>query len=318
MSFQYGYPWAIAYPCHPTNRYDYLEHGGVVAAPKAMVIHTPEEDADGYPGTPAWFATYHENPDARGSTYYFVSYQLDERRPGFTRVYACVDERDGAIANGLNGKPRPSWADPGSLNWQTNNVEVEGRASSIHQTIKNGTLQGEAQWRSLVDLCLWSARRWGYPLDREHHMGHYQLSVDRTDPGARFPWDALISDLNGGTDVMIRLNRLSAWYSDPAHQTFGPGSAGVNATVDFKVPSEAVAVEAEIYLADDSGDVDVKDGRTAVAAPMAFRVPQKAGYMHGRANLEKDEQGNSWFHLSATGFVQAHLAAVGIVGYYNQ
>lgn len=318
MTFQAAYPWAIVSPCHPTNCYSYLEHGGRVARPRAMVIHTPEEDADDYPGTPAWFATYHADPNQRGSTYYFVSHQLDERRPGFTRVYQCVDERDGAIANGLNGKPRPSWAGPDSLNWQTNNVEVEGRAASIHLTLHNGTVEGEAQWRSLVDLCMWSANRWAYPLDREHHVGHYELSVDRTDPGPHFPWDDLINEFSGGTDVMIRLNGLSAWYSDPAHQTFGPGSAGVNATVDFKVPSEAVAVEAEIYLADDSGDLDVMDGNAKAVAPMAFRVPSRAGYMHGRVNLEKDPGGSLWFHLKSNSILPAHLAAVGIVGYYTR
>lgn len=117
---------------------------------------------------------------------------------------------------------------------------------------------------------------------------------------------------------MIRLNGLSAWYSDPAHQTFGPGSAGVNATVDFKVPSEAVAVEAEIYLADDSGDLDVMDGNAKAVAPMAFRVPSRAGYMHGRVNLEKDPGGSLWFHLKSNSILPAHLAAVGIVGYYTR
>lgn len=320
MTFQAAYPWAIVYPCHPTNRYSYLEHGGIAAWPRAMIIHTPEETADGYPGTPAWFATYHADPNQRGSTYYFVSYQLDERRPGFTRVYQCVDEMDGAIANGLNGKPRPAWATvPGSLNWLTNNVEVEGKAASIHQTLKNGTAEGEAQWRSLVDLCLWSAKRWFYPLDREHHMGHYELSVDRSDPGPGFPWEALIAEMNGGTDVLIRLNALSQWFADPAHQTFGPGTVGVNATVDFHVPPEAVAVEAEIYLADDSlADVDVMDGNEGASAPYAFRCPA-GGYMHGRVNLEKDPHGSDlWFHLKSTGIQPTHLSAVGIVGYYTQ
>jgi len=319
MTFAAAYPWAIVYPCHPTNCYSYLEHGGRIARPRAMVIHTPEEDADNYPGTPAWFATYHPDPNARGSTYYFVSYQLDERRPGFTRVYQCVDERDGAIANGLNGKPRPSWAGPDSLNWQTNNVEVEGRAGTIHQTLNVGEA-GRAQWRSLVDLCMWSANRWAYPLDRAHHMGHYELSVDRTDPGALFPWDDLMAALQGGTDAMIRHNGLSAWYADPAHQTFGPGTAGVNATVDFGIPAEAVAVEVEIYLADDSlADVDVVDDlENASPQRHAFRAPAAARYGHGRVQLSaQDARGHRWFHMKSSNTQPAHLAAVGIVGYYT-
>lgn len=320
MSFAPNYPWAIVYPAHPTNMYPWQTHnGGQKAKHKAFFIHTPEEDADNSPGTPAWFATYHPDIDTRGSTYYFVSYQLDERRPGFTKVYQCVHEDDAAIANGLNGKPKPSWSDGSSLNWQTDSVEVEGRAATIYQTLRVGE-QGMAQWRSLVDLILWCAQTHGYLTDRQHIMGHYEVSVDRTDPGPKFPWDELIQELNGGNDAMIPFNGLSEWFKDPANQWISQATAGVNASIDFKVPATAVAVEVEVYLADDSGDLEVKCGDEGTKPELhAFRVPAKAGYAHGRVQLSPPNQaGHRWFHFRHIGFVPAHLAAVGIVGYYNQ
>lgn len=319
MSFLPNYPWAIVFPAHPTNLYPWQTHnGGVKATHKAFIIHTPEEDADDRPGTPVWFAMYKDNPDFRGSTYYFVSYQLDERRPGFTKVYQCVPEDDGAIANGLNGKPRPSWASPGSLNFQTDNVEVEGRAATIHQTLRVGE-RGMAQWRSLLDLIQWCATTHGYPMDREHIMGHYQLSVDRSDPGPYFPWEALIVELNGEDDKMIPFNAISDWYSKAQNQMWDNGTRGVNATVDFGLPASAVAVECEVYLADDSSDVDVKCGDEGETPELqAFRIPAKAGYAHGRVQLSApDERGHRWFHFRHAGFIPAHLGVVGIVGYYN-
>lgn len=312
MTFEPIYPWAIVYPCHPTNCYSHVEHGES-ARPKAMIIHTPEEPADGYPGTPAWFATYHPDPNQRGSTYYFVSYQLDERRPGFTKVYRCVDERDGAIANGLNGKPRPGWAGAGSLNWQTDNVEVEGRAATIHQTLNVG-VQGEAQWRSLVDLVMFSSSRWGYPLDREHVMGHYELSVDRTDPGPQFPWAALLAACT--EDEMIPINGISLWYEDPAHQQF-IGTRGINATLDFKVPGSAVAIELEVYTAGGCKAIRVMCGDEDAPGLYAFQIEGGAAldYGHGRVGLSApDEKGHRWCHLQSDG---GRLRSVGIVGYYN-
>lgn len=307
------YPWAIVYPADPTNRYSYLEHGGVACKPRAFFIHTPEEDADDSPGTPAWFATYHADPNARGSTYYFVSYQLDERRPGFTKVYRCVDERDMALANGLNGKPLPAWADPNtSLNWQTDNAEVEGRAATIHQTLNVG-VQGKAQFRSLVDLIAFSARRHGYPLDRDHIMGHYQVSVDRTDPGPMFPWATLLNAFQ--EDAMIPINGESGWYHDPAHQKF-TGSVGLNATLDFKLPPEAVAVELEVYTGPSSGAVKVFSGGDGDGVPglYAFQVENADDYRQGRVFLSKpDAHGYRWCYLGGT---NVNLRNVGVVGYY--
>ena len=73
MTFTADYAAAIVFPCHETNCYNPAGHGGVENAPRAFVIHTPEEPADDYPGTPHWFAIYHVDPKQRGSTHYFVA-----------------------------------------------------------------------------------------------------------------------------------------------------------------------------------------------------------------------------------------------------
>lgn len=179
-AFAADYPGAVVFPAHEDNAYNPQAHGAP-NRPRAFILHTPEEPADSYPSTPHWFAQYH--PNQRGSTHYFVSFTGD--------VYQCVPETWGAIANGLDGKPRPAWAGPESLNWQTLSVEIEGYAASIGQTLA----VGGPQWRALVTLVRHRCQHYGIPADRAHLMGHYELSVNRTDPGAGFPWAAFMAEM---------------------------------------------------------------------------------------------------------------------------
>lgn len=178
--FPPDYPGAIVVPANLDNVYAPADHGNIPNKPKAFIIHTPEEKADNIEVTPTWFQGYH--PDQRGSTHYYLDNDGD--------VYQCVPETWGAIANGLNGKPRPSWADAGSLNWQTLSVEVEGYAHNIATTL-NAT-----QFDALVRLVRHRCQHYKIPLDRAHIMGHYQLAWDRSDPGASFPWERFIAALS--------------------------------------------------------------------------------------------------------------------------
>jgi len=212
-TFAADFPGAIVVPAEADNVYSPTGHGGVPNRPRAFVLHTPEEPADDYPGTPKWFQQYH--PERRGSTHYFVSWTGD--------VYQCVPESWGAIANGFNpGNPQrlsyPSWAGGFSLNWQTLSVEIEGYAHNIHNTM----IVGGPQWQALLRLIRHRCGAWGIPLDREHIPGHYQLSVDRTDPGAKFPWDALMRDLAGEEDAM---KPFLAWCVE-RQQAFFVSAAG--------------------------------------------------------------------------------------------
>lgn len=200
MSFPADYPWAIVWPAHPTNWYDPANHGGVPNRPRAFCLHTPEEPAgDNYPGTPIWFA----GPNRNGSTHYFVEAIEDPNRPGFCKVYQCVPESFGAIANGKTAdKPWPAWADRNtSLNWQTLSVEIEGYAHSIHQTLT------PMQLKTVAHLVAHRAAHYGFPTDRSHVFGHYEVSNQRTDPGARFPWDELIAMLAGGLPEEPRITK---------------------------------------------------------------------------------------------------------------
>lgn len=197
MTFAPDYPWAIVYPAHPTNWYDPANHGGVPNRPRAFCLHTPEEPAgDNYPGTPIWFAGANRN----GSTHYFVEAIEDPNRPGWCKVYQCVPESFGAIANGKTpDKPWPAWADRStSLNWQTLSIEIEGKAATIHLTMT------PMQLRTVVHLIQHRAAAHGFPVERT--FGHYEVSSQRTDPGALFPWAELRRQLAGG----IQEDELSA------------------------------------------------------------------------------------------------------------
>ena len=191
-TFTADYPGALVIPANLDNVYAPAGHGGVPNRPRAFIIHTPEEAADNNEVTPRWFQQYH--PDMRGSTHYYQDNDGD--------VYQMVPEAWGAIANGFNpGIPQrlsyPAWAGPFSLNWQTLSVEVEGHAHNIGQTLNN------TQFQALVKLVRHRCSAYGIPLDREHVMGHYQLAVDRSDPGAGFPWPAFIEALQQEDDMAI-------------------------------------------------------------------------------------------------------------------
>ena len=175
-SYPIDYPEATGYWAHETN---YRMSANL---PRGFVLHTPEEPADDYPSTPVYFAA----PNRDASTHYFAAYT--------GRIYQCVPEKYMAIANGVVGKPYPAWANAAvSLNRQSLSVEIEGYAASIGETLKVGS----AQWHGLVALIRHRAQWYGFPTDRAHIIGHYEVSNERSDPGATFPWDALMAELQG-------------------------------------------------------------------------------------------------------------------------
>lgn len=191
------YPGAILYPAHVNN------YGGYATSnvPKAIVLHTPEEPADDYESTPAWFA----NPAASASTHYYADNDGD--------IYQMVADIDCPWANGNRaGVNRvwkgvidayPPWATPGvSLNCQTLSIEIEGKAATIHETLT------DAQFNSLVNWIKYKANEYDIPLDRDHIVGHFELSTDRTDPGTSFPWDRLMAALQENDTVDMTRIRI--------------------------------------------------------------------------------------------------------------
>ncbi len=179
------YPDAIWYPADESNIGSGLNH------PKVIVYHTPEEPADGYPGTPYWFAQEHVGQE--GSTHYFVSYL------GF--IWQSVEEDRRAIANGVTpGMPYPAGTDPNiSLNLQSISIEIEGYAATIGQTLS------AVQRKALVDWTVYACRKYGIPADREHIIGHYEVADNRSDPGT-LDIDGIVRDVQ----IMLEEDDMTA------------------------------------------------------------------------------------------------------------
>lgn len=251
------YPGAIPFWSHPTNIYFPVNHGNVENQPRAFCLHTPEEPAgDNYPGTPIWFA----KPNVGGSTHYFVEAIEDPNRTGYCKVYQCVPETHGAIANGKTAdKPWPSWADRStSLNWQTLSVEIEGYAATIHETLT------PMQLGTVVDLIKHRAAAHGFPTDREHVFGHYEVSSNRTDPGARFPWDELMRLLNEPEEeeepMYTRSNGIAAGWDNRTVTT--PELLNIYEAFSW-LPQGVTRVEIQVWMnwdGENSGPLFVQDG----------------------------------------------------------
>lgn len=178
------YPGAIWFPAAEQNYYGPNSGRGPCIV-RALIYHTPEEPADDRESTPVYFSTY-RGPGTEASTRFYSDNDGD--------IYQMVPFPWGAVANGLDGMPRPYWADATSLNQQTDNIEIEGYAETLKETMTN------AQFASLVDWSVWGFIRWGLPLEEGRMMGHYELSQQRSDPG---PW--LLTESGLKQEVIARV-----------------------------------------------------------------------------------------------------------------
>ncbi len=160
---------------------------GRINEPRALVIHTPEEDAGDNEITPRWF----QNPDANASTTVYTDDDGD--------LFQIVPEIECAWANGVKESQRiwkgvvgasPPWRIPGvSYNCVTLSNEVEGRAHSIP-----AKGHSEKQWTTLVNWCNYATKKYGIPVDRDHIVGHYEIASHKTDPGG-LDLDALVLEV---------------------------------------------------------------------------------------------------------------------------
>jgi N-acetylmuramoyl-L-alanine amidase-like protein len=156
--------------------------------PRALVLHTPEEDADGIEVTPRWF----QDPRARASTHYYADSDGD--------LYQMVSDADCAWAQGTHAGNRhwkgergtlPPWNEGVTNNCRALSIEIEGRAATIGETLS------EAQHRTVVRWLAHKSRQYDIPLDRTHVVGHEELATDKRDPGialGTFPLDELIAE----------------------------------------------------------------------------------------------------------------------------
>lgn len=164
--------------------------------PRAIVLHTPEEEVDDREKTPAWFA----NPAANVSMHFYVSGpegNIVQMVPAQVRAWGHgvlpQHRRDGYV---------PSWAwspQEGSPTRVVSNynavafgIEIEGRATSIQQTLT----RGGAQWQALVDLIAFLCLEYDILPTRQFIVGHSELSSQKWDPGFSSElWAALMADL---------------------------------------------------------------------------------------------------------------------------
>lgn len=182
--------WA---PAHPSNYYAAAgpdsgrggvgPYGGAKRRFLAICYHTPEEPWDEIEVTPAWFA----NPSANASTGYYADSDGD--------LYQMVRDSDFAWAQGVRSTelvlPRPVWWRDEYVSYNTCmlSVEIEGYADTIGRTFTVGS----RQFASVVALSAFLSRRYHIPVDRGYHLGHDQLTRHKRDPGAGFPWEALLA-----------------------------------------------------------------------------------------------------------------------------
>ena len=169
------YPGAIVVPADPTNILRPINR------PRVLVLHTPEEAADDIEVTPYYF----QRPNLGASTHYYADNDGD--------LYQMVPEPNGAIANGVLGKPYPEGTDSAiSLNYQSLSIEIEGYAASIGQTMP----RGGPQWRTVVAWVANRAKKHGIPIQRSRIIGHYEVANNRSDPGT-LDIAAIVEDAQG-------------------------------------------------------------------------------------------------------------------------
>ena len=66
-----------------------------------------------------------------------------------------------------------------------------------------------AQINALVNLVSDISSRYNIPLDRNHIIGHYQITTYKSDPGPAFPWDEFMQELQTRGAVSISTNSSS-------------------------------------------------------------------------------------------------------------
>jgi len=173
--------WA---PAHRSNWWagDEGKYRGAARRIMGICVHTAEEPSDRTFSTPGWF----QHEGANASTTYGVDRYGD--------VWQFVRERDFAWGQGVarrRDESFPPWysvAEFRSFNTCLIGIELEGRAATIASTFDiNGR-----QWRSMTRLCGHLCAKFNIEVDRDHIVGHMELTAKKADPGVDFPWAAFM------------------------------------------------------------------------------------------------------------------------------
>lgn len=131
-------------------------------------------------GAAAGAISWLSNPAAKASAHFVVT------KTGL--IYQLVKEEDTAFGAGIVNKPDWPLYDGTNPNHYTLNIEHEALA---------GEALTDIQYQATLWLHKYLMVKWSIPIDSDHIIGHYRLdSVNRkNDPGPKFPWNKLMSDL---------------------------------------------------------------------------------------------------------------------------
>lgn len=150
---------------HPTN------YGGVRGKVDTVVVHTTEGTA---PSALSWFGMDHK-PSGKGAS--SAHYLIDKTG----KVYSLVPDDRIAYHAG-------NW----DVNVKSIGIELEGMSA-------DSGMFTVPMLAALVVLIRTLSRKYGFPLDRQHIVGHNEVKgATHTDPGPHFPWDNLMTALTGG------------------------------------------------------------------------------------------------------------------------
>ncbi len=203
-------------PAHPSNYAAAAArpYSGAARRMLAICYHTPEEPWDDNEVTPAWF----QDPRANASTHYYADSDGD--------LYQMVRDADFAWAQGVRSRdlshPRPVWWRDEYISYNVCliSIEIEGYAHAIGKTFRPGSRQFEA-------VAAWSAyicQKYGIPISRTHHIGHSELTRQKTDPGPDFPWTALLARIEEmlPSSTETRLAKIEQRLEALENHTHGP------------------------------------------------------------------------------------------------
>ncbi len=215
-----------------------------------MVVHTTDGALE---GALAWLT----DRDSGVSAHHLVA--LDGR------VFSLVDERDAAHHAGRVRDPTAALvrARGGDPNLYTVGIELEDGGDPL------GVERPAAQYEAAARLVAAAVARWGFPLDREHVVGHREVFAAKDCPG------------NADLDRIVALARaFEVDGAEPQPHRVACLIPARNAATDLPGALESASAFADFVVALDDGSTDstrqVLDAAPGVAALLSS--PRRATY----------------------------------------
>ncbi len=259
---------------------NYTDASRTPADVDSIIIHVTQGS---YAGSISWF----QNPESQVSTQYVV-------RSADGEVTQMVEEEDIA------------WH---ARSWNGRSIGIEHEGF-----IDDPAWFTDAMYRESARLVRGIGERWNIPLDRQHILGHVELSGnDHTDPGPHWNWDRYMQLVNGPDQPAPECPVLAASGGvvdddSPCFHAFGPlqywrdEAAGVGGhllwTNGFVSDDPSNWAEWRLAIAAD-GEYDLA---VHVVAPfnLSERVPYKVRAADGEYDVVLDQSaGDGWRDLGS-------------------